>query len=89
MPTRIPDVKGILFTPASLIVSRRRSGSLSGDPKCGPPDLHNRFDTFSNIKPCETETLRKRLKSSAPITPALIWGNKLVSVSTRPEISAR
>ena len=39
IPIRMPVVNGTRISPARRIVSRRRAGSLSGEPKCGPPRL--------------------------------------------------
>ena len=37
MPIRMPVVKGTRARPAASRVARRTAGTLSGEPKCGPP----------------------------------------------------
>ena len=64
MPIRMPVVNGTRASPASRIVSSRAAGTLSGEPKCGPPRSHSRSDALSSMMPCETDTLRSAAMSS-------------------------
>ena len=47
------------------MVASRTAGSLSGEPKCGPPRRDSRSAAVSSIRPCDTETARSRTISSA------------------------
>ena len=64
IPTRIPVVNGIARRPASSIVRRRTDGTLSGDPKCGPPFSDSRAEDVSSISPIEAATCFRRAISS-------------------------
>ena len=56
MPIRMPLVYGMARRPARSMASRRTSGSLSGEPKCGPPRCDNRALAVSSMIPCEALT---------------------------------
>ena len=71
IPMRIPVVNGTASSPARSSVASLTSGSLSGDPWCGPPFSHNRRDVDSSMIPADTETSRSRASSSRDITPGL------------------
>ena len=64
MPMRIPVVNGIASRPASSIVRNRTAGTLSGEPKCGPPRADNRSEDVSSIMPIEALTCFRRAISS-------------------------
>ena len=56
----MPEVNGMASSPARRIVSRRASGSLSGDPWCAAPRSSNRRETFSSISPLRRADLTQR-----------------------------
>ena len=89
MPIRMPEVNGTAASPAAPIVSSRTAGSLSGEPKCGPPRRDSRSAAVSSMMPCDTDTARRRVISSADITPGLRCGRRPVSRSTSAAIAAR
>ena len=89
MPIRIPVVNGTASSPASRIVSRRASGSLSGEPKCGPPRSESRRDVVSSINPMDADTGRSSAMSSRVMTPGLTWGRSPVSERTSSHMRAR
>ena len=55
MPIRMPDVNGMASSPAARMTARRAEGSLSGEPKCGPPRAPRRAAAVSSIRPWETD----------------------------------
>ena len=57
-------VNGIASRPASSIVRSRTAGTLSGDPKCGPPRSARRSSDVSSIIPIEALTCFSRAISS-------------------------
>ena len=77
-------VNGTAASPASRSVSSRRAGSLSGEPKCGPPRADSRSADDSSMIPCDALTLRSRARSDASITPGFTCGRRPVSSSTAP-----
>ena len=89
MPMRIPVVKGTESAPAAAMVASRTAGTLSGEPKWGPPCRHRRFEVLSSIRPWDAETRLSPAISSAVITPAFTWGRRPVSSSTRAHMAAR
>ncbi len=89
IPIRIPVVNGTFASPASRSVSRRSAGSLSGEPKCGPPRRESRSETVSSIIPIEAATGRSSSKEAASSTPGLRWGRSDVSARTAPAAAAR
>ncbi len=89
MPIRMPEVNGTAAAPAAPMVASRAAGTLSGEPKCGPPRRPSRSAVLSSINPCETDTGRRRAISSADITPGLTCGNSPVSRSTSAAMAAR
>ena len=56
MPIRIPVVNGTRASPARRSVSSRAAGSLSGEPKCGPPRADSRSEVVSSISPIDAAT---------------------------------
>ncbi len=82
MPIRMPVVNGTRARPAASSVASRTAGTLSGEPKCGPPRRESRSDAVSSMMPCETDTLRRRVSQASSITPGLRCGNRPVSFST-------
>ena len=75
-------MNGTAASPASRSVSRRRSGSLSGEPKCGPPRAESRSEDDSNMIPWDALTRRSRARSAASITPGFKCGSNPVPSST-------
>ena len=60
-----PVVNGTASRPASSSTRSRTAGSLSGEPKCGPPRLgHSRVDVVSSIIPIDGATGLSRWISS-------------------------
>ena len=82
MPIRMPLVNGTRARPAASSVASRTAGTLSGEPKCGPPRRESRSDAVSSMMPCDTDTLRRRVSQASSITPGLRCGNRPVSFST-------
>ena len=82
MPIRMPVVKGTRARPAASKVASRTAGTLSGEPKCGPPRCDSRSDAVSSMMPCDTDTLRRRASHASSITPGLRCGSSPVSFST-------
>ncbi len=76
-------MNGIASLPASSIVRRRTAGTLSGEPKCGPPRSPSRSDDVSSISPIEALTCLRRASSSYDITPGFRCGSSPVSSITR------
>ncbi len=83
IPMRIPLVKGMASSPASLIVSSRRAGSLSGEAQCGPPFAERRSAVVSSMIPIDAETGRSASSSARVMTPGLRCGSRPVSSRTR------
>jgi hypothetical protein len=83
MPTRMPVVNGMDSRPASSIVRSRRAGTLSGEPKCGPPFPDSRSEEVSSMIPIEALTCFSRAMSSQLITPGLRCGSRPVCSITR------
>ena len=46
-------MNGTAARPAAASVSSRRAGSLSGEPKCGPPLADSRSDAVSSMIPID------------------------------------
>ncbi|MNQ28586.1 hypothetical protein D3C85_418800 [compost metagenome] len=86
MPTRMPVVNGTASSPAKRMVSSRAAGTLSGEPKCGPPRSHNRLDALSSIRPWLTDTLRSAAMSCSSMTPAFTCGRSPVSADTSAQM---
>ncbi len=82
-------MNGIRSSPASAIVSSRRAGTLSGEPKCGPPRSDSRSDDVSSMIPCDTETPRSSASSSRVMTPGFACGRSPVSARTSSHMRAR
>ena len=76
MPIRMPLVYGIASRPARSIASRRTSGSLSGEPKCGPPRCDSRALAVSSMMPCDAQTSRRASSSSSSRMPGLACGSR-------------
>ena len=57
-------MNGMARRPASSIVRSRTAGTLSGEPKWGPPRSVSRSDDVSNIMPIEALTCFNRASSS-------------------------
>ena len=57
-------VNGTASRPASSIVRSRTAGTLSGEPKCGPPFADSRSHEVSSIMPIEALTCFRRAISS-------------------------
>ncbi len=90
MPTRIPVVNGTAARPASSSTRSRTAGSLSGEPKCGPPGSdHSRVEVVSSIIPMDGATGFSRSMSCQLITPGFRCGSRPVSSSTRTAIARR
>ncbi len=90
IPIRIPVVNGTRASPASRSVSSRAAGSLSGEPKCGPPRRESRSAVVSSIIPIEAATGRRAPRSrAASSTPGLRCGRSAVSSSTARAAAAR
>ena len=85
IPTRIPVVNGIASSPAQRSVASRRSGSLSGAPRCA---ARSGFSD-SIIIPCDGDTRRSVARSSRPSAPAFACGSSPVSSSTACAACAR
>ena len=51
-------MNGTRASPASRSVARRAAGSLSGEPKCGPPRRDSRSEVVSSIIPIDADTGR-------------------------------
>src|SRR6266545_469013 len=75
IPTRIPVVNGIDRRPASSMVRRRTAGTLSGEPKCGPPFAESLSEDVSSIIPIDALTCFRRAMSSHDMTPGLRRGS--------------
>ncbi len=83
MPMRMPVVNGTLTRPASSSTRSRTAGSLSGEPKCGPPfSLNSLVAVVSSIIPMEGATGLSRWKSRQLSTPGLRCGSSPVSSRT-------
>mmetsp|Transcript_15778 Transcript_15778/g.51762 ORF Transcript_15778/g.51762 Transcript_15778/m.51762 type:complete len:351 (-) Transcript_15778:175-1227(-) len=83
MPTIIPDVNGMFNSPACSMTRKRTSGFLVSHFQCAAPfSVTSRSLALSNIKPCETDTVRINLSSSNVSTPALTCGNNPVCSNT-------
>ncbi len=83
IPIRMPVVNGTPTRPASSSTRSRTAGSLSGEPKCGPPGSdHSRVAVVSSIIPMLGATGLRRWRSAQPITPGLRCGSRPVSSST-------
>ncbi len=83
-----PEVKGTEDRPASSSTRSRTAGSLSGEPKCGPPGSdHRRVAVVSSIMPIEGATGLSRWKSAHDITPGFRWGRSPVSSRIRIEMA--
>ena len=89
MPIRIPLVNGIASSPASLIVSSRTAGTLSGDAQCGPPFSESRSETRLEHDPHRRRHRAQQLELARLITPGFRCGSSPVSSSTRPAQCAR
>ena len=89
IPTRIPVVNGIDRRPASSIVRSLTSGTLSGDPKWGPPFALSRSEDVSSMIPMDALTCFNRAMSSQLMTPGFRWGRSPVSSMTRMEAARR
>ena len=90
MPSSTPVVNGTAERPASSSTRSRTAGSLSGEPKCGPPGSdHSRVAVVSSIIPIDAETGLSRWISSQDSTPGLRCGSSPVSSSTRIAIARR
>lgn len=88
MPISRPLVNGTELRPASSSTRSRTAGSLSGEPKCGPPgSLHSRVAVVSSIMPIEAETGLSRWKSVQLSTPGLRCGSRPVSSRIRIDIA--
>jgi hypothetical protein len=87
IPIRIPVVNGTRASPARRSVSRRAAGSLSGEPKCGPPRRDSRSEVVSSIRPIDAAAGRRRAKSSPVRTPGFRCGSS--DVSSRTAVAAR
>ena len=85
IPTRIPVVKGMASSPAASKVASRRAAVLSGEPLCA--SRSSRPD--SSIMPWLAVTGRRAANSSGKRAPALAWGSRPVSSTTRRHIAAR
>jgi hypothetical protein len=82
-------VNGTAASPAARMTARRAEGSLSGDPKCGPPRAPRRAAAVSSISPWETEARRKAAISAAVTTPALTCGKSPARSKTKAAMAAR
>ncbi len=88
MPMRMPEVKGTEERPASSRTRSRTAGSLSGEPKWGPPGSdHSRVAVVSSIMPMDGATGLSRWKSVQDSTPGLRCGRRPVSSRMRMEIA--
>ena len=82
-------MNGTWASPAAAIVANRRVGTLSGEPKCGPPRCDSRSLAVSSMIPCDTDTLRSAAASPRVSSPGFRCGSRPVSFKTSPAISAR
>ena len=84
IPIRIPLVNGTRASPASRESSRAaRAGSLSGEPKCGPPRSESRSDARLEHDPLRRGHLAQRAqRRRGVITPGFACGSRPVSSST-------
>ena len=89
MPIKSPVVIGMPSSPAERSVSSRLAGTLSGEPKCGPPRAHKRSAALSSMMPIDTLTGLSRRISSARMTPAFRCGSNPVSSSTSLAMRSR
>ena len=78
-PTRMPVVNGIASSPAASSVASRRSGVLSGEPRCAVEVGVERLDHHPLRRARPPAARRARRRDSAP---ALAWGSRPVSSST-------
>ena len=78
-------VNGMPSSPAHSRVASRRSGVLSGAPRCAARS--GRSDSI--IIPCDGATVRSLARSSRETAPAFAWGSRPVSSSTRPATATR
>ena len=77
MPSSTPVVNGTAERPASSSTRSRTAGSLSGEPKCGPPGSdHSRVAVVSSIMPIDAETGLSRWISSQVSTPGVEVGEQ-------------
>ncbi len=82
-------MNGTRSAPAASMVASRAAGSLSGEPKCGPPRRDSRSDVVSSIVPIESEYGRSARTSSRVSTPGFRCGSRPVSSSTASAARAR
>ncbi len=88
IPISTPVVNGTALRPASSNTRRRTAGSLSGEPKCGPPGSdQSRVAVVSSIMPIDAATGFSRWNSVQLSTPGFRCGSRPVSSSTRIDIA--
>lgn len=88
MPMSSPLVNGTDERPASSNTRSRTAGSLSGEPKWGPPGSdHRRVAVVSSIMPMEGATGLSRWKSVHDRTPGLRCGSRPVSSRMRTDMA--
>ena len=75
-------MNGTPAAPAASSVASRAAGSLSGEPKCGPPRSASRSEVVSSMSPIEAETGRSARTSASVSTPGFRCGSSPVSSST-------
>jgi hypothetical protein len=76
-------------SPALRIMARRVAGRLSGACSWAPPGPHRRSDRDSSMIPWLGQNSRSSAISRRDSTPALGWGSRPVSSSTRRHMATR